>query len=122
MLTAYSARWARRTTPRAARALRRCPRPRLDGPAAARWRGFESGAGTEPARHGFAANEGSAAVKRRFEARRARRASPLTAAPLRAERTAAARRGRPGGHGRGRQTPGTAITAPVPPINRIGQT
>ena len=48
MLTAYSARWARRTTPRAARALRRRPRAvspaRRRAAACARCRGFENAA------------------------------------------------------------------------------
>ena len=55
---------AKRAPGGAARALRRRPRSRLAGPApcggCAQCRGFESGAGTEPARAGFPANEGSA--------------------------------------------------------------
>jgi hypothetical protein len=87
----------------AARALRRRPRARLAGSApcggGARWRGFESGAGTEPTRRsGFAANEGSAGRGWAGSNRRAPASPAQRRGGVRAEHAGVARRARPGGH------------------------
>ena len=93
----------------AARALRHRPHSRLDGPAScgagARYRGFESGVGTEPARQrviprpGFAVNGGSAAREAAFriEPRApARRESGVGGKPARTLNATASGRIHPG--------------------------